>query len=77
MSKEQFKKELLSYNDKVIEDFIRNERRKVATDKRLSDRQKRERLELLKEAQIELEMQRRMKIVEETMRNNDEERWEK
>lgn len=75
--KEQFKKDLLSYDDEVIEQFIRNERAKVISNKSLSDSQKRERLTLLGEAQFELDMQRRMKIVEETMRNNDEERWEK
>lgn len=75
--KEQFKKDLLSYDDKIIEDFLRKERTKVIADKRLNDKQKKERIELLDEAQFELDYQRRMKIVEETMRNNDLERWEK
>lgn len=75
--KEQFKKDLLSYDDEVIEQFIRNERAKVIANKSLSDSQKKERLTLLGEAEKELELRKRIKQTQEAMRLNDEEKWYK
>lgn len=78
MSKEQeFRNKLKIDNDKIIEDFIRKERIKVVQNKKLSNDQKKERVQLLDEALEELEIIRREEQSKENLRRISEEVWEK
>lgn len=78
MSKEQeFRNKLKVDNDKIVEDFIRKERIKVAQNKKLSNDQKKERVQLLDEALLEIQIAEREKTARETIIKMGEEQWEK
>lgn len=71
----QFRDSLRVDNSKVIEDFIRTERMKVTKDRRLSNEQKRERIELLDEAMEEIEFKKREQKARETIQKMNESQW--
>lgn len=73
----EFRQSLRVDNTKIIEDFIRKERLKIVADKKLNNEQKRERIELLKEMQTEVDIVKRVEQTQEALRKKNEEAWEK
>lgn len=72
-----FRQSLRIDNSRVIEEFIKTERAKVVKDKRLSNEQKRERIELLNEALVDMQIMEREKQARATMQAMNESQWEK
>jgi lipase chaperone LimK len=67
----EFRKKYKVENDNLIKDFINQEKIKIRVDKKLSDRQKRERLVALED------MLEDLNTPEEIMRRRAEEQWSK
>lgn len=60
-----------------IENFIRQEQKKIRLDNKLSNKQKKEQLEVLEETLEDYKLAEKEQQAKETLRRKDEEQWEK